>query len=300
MKKILILSIFSFVAFFATAQTNVVGGAGVVKVNGDPNLNTALALQDQRYEASQAWDTVANVMYVYKASNAAGSKWEVLASGDASTTNEGLLGVTAGGANTAVLQGYNSAGTATGNGVTVTGTAGIAVTETTSTNGGSITLTATDPSVTNETITAATVTGGNLRITEAGTNYDVPVTSIAPVQSVAQGTGITVTNAAGVYTVNATDASVTNEIQTISATAPSANSTTIANSLSGGSFTLSTTAPLSLTGAANAPVIGLAAPTAYDNHVAAGTGGVAIGGMFIASTTNTMGMTPGTAVFRQF
>jgi len=60
---------------------------------------------------------------------------------DASITNEGYTGVVASGAigfNDAKLQGYNSSGTATGNGTTFEGGTGITITETTSTNGGTI------------------------------------------------------------------------------------------------------------------------------------------------------------------
>ena len=54
--------------------------------------------------------------------------------------------------------------------------------------------------------TAFAINGTNLRITDGGGNLDVPVISIAPVQSVVQGTGpVTVTSAAGVFTVNNTD-----------------------------------------------------------------------------------------------
>jgi hypothetical protein len=58
---------------------------------------------------------------------------------DASQTNEGYLGISSGGANDALLRGYNGSGTATGTGVTINGGQGIAITETTpTTNGGTI------------------------------------------------------------------------------------------------------------------------------------------------------------------
>ena len=78
-------------------------------------------------------------------------------------TNEGLLGVTAGTGTTSVLQGYNLAGTAVGVGVTLTAGAGITLTETTSTNGGTITLTSPDPTyATYFASDAAATTGGVL------------------------------------------------------------------------------------------------------------------------------------------
>lgn len=50
-----------------------------------------------------------------------------------------------------------------------------------------------DLSATNELNTAFTVTGGNLRLTDAGGNLDVPVANIAPVQAVGEGYGIDIT-----------------------------------------------------------------------------------------------------------
>jgi len=98
---------------------------------------------------------------------------------------------------------------ATDAGTTYTGGTGIDVTGTVISNAG-------DLSATNELNTAALVTGGNLRITDAGGNLDVPVTDIAPVQSVAAGTGIsisgtstrTITNSAPDQTVSITGAGI--------------------------------------------------------------------------------------------
>lgn len=99
--------------------------------------------------------------------------------GDLSATNEGILGVGAGGANTATI----TTNTSGGNPITISGGGILAVTETTSTNGGTITLTANevDGSTTNELqtlsvsgTTTATVTlsnsGGSFSITGAGTS----------------------------------------------------------------------------------------------------------------------------------
>lgn len=72
-----------------------------------------------------------------------------------------------------------------------------------------------DASTTNELNTAFTVTGGNLRLTDAGGNLDVAVTTIAPVQNVAAGTGISVTPASNTYTVtNTGDTDASNDITT--------------------------------------------------------------------------------------
>ena len=98
---------------------------------------------------------------------------------------------------------------ATDAGTTYTAGTGIDVTGTVISNTG-------DLSATNELNTAALVTGGNLRITDAGGNLDVPVTDIAPVQAVAAGTGIsisgtstrTITNSAPDQTVSITGAGI--------------------------------------------------------------------------------------------
>ena len=60
---------------------------------------------------------------------------------------------------------------------------------------GKLDFVATDPSLSNELITAFGINGSNVRITEAGVNWDLPITSIAPVQSISAGTGITVGSA---------------------------------------------------------------------------------------------------------
>jgi len=87
---------------------------------------------------------------IYNSSNSSGTSGQVLTSQgsgawtwtnvDGSITNEGYLGVRSGGSNDAILQGYNSSGTATGSGTTINGGDGIAITETTSTNGGTINI----------------------------------------------------------------------------------------------------------------------------------------------------------------
>lgn len=142
---------------------------------------------------------------------------------------------------------------------TVSAGTGISVSQT----GQNYTVTNTgDLSATNELNTAFTVTGGNLRLTDAGGNLDVAVSSIAPVQAVAAGTGIsisgtttrTITNTAPDQTVSITgagisavtgtyptftitsteiDGSVTNELQTLSV---ATNTATLSNS--GGSVTI--------------------------------------------------------------
>jgi hypothetical protein len=98
---------------------------------------------------------------------------------DGSITNEGYTGVTAGGASSSVLQGYNSAGTATGTGTTINAGTGMTISETTSTNGGQITLTNSAPDQT------VSITGAGINVTSGtyptftitGTETDGSVTN---------------------------------------------------------------------------------------------------------------------------
>lgn len=80
--------------------------------------------------------------YVLQATGGLGVQW-VSTSGiftevDGDLANEGFLGVGSSGTNQSLLQGYNSAGTTTGTGVTFQAQQSITMTETTSTNGGTI------------------------------------------------------------------------------------------------------------------------------------------------------------------
>ena len=116
---------------------------------------------------------------------------------DGSITNEGILGVGAGGANDALL----TSNTSTANGVTFSGAGIVTVSESTSTNGGTITITGTevDGSTTNELQTIANtsdatshtatlsssggsvkfVEGSNITLTTTGTSLDGIVTIAA-------------------------------------------------------------------------------------------------------------------------
>ena len=154
---------------------------------------------------------------------------------DGSISNEGILGVGAGGANTATI----TTNTSTGNAVTVSGGGILAVTETTSANGGTITLTATevDGSVTNELQTIANTSnatshtatlsnsGGSIQLVEGtgitmattGTGLDgiVTITNSSPDQTVTltQGGIVSITGTYPSFTISATetDGSISNE-----------------------------------------------------------------------------------------
>jgi len=87
-----------------------------------------------------------------------------------------------------VGQNFTVTNTAPDQNITITGNTGITI-------GGAypdFAVSVSDQSATNELNTAFTVTGGNLRLTDPGGNLDVAVSSIAPVQAVAAGTGISI------------------------------------------------------------------------------------------------------------
>ena len=151
---------------------------------------------------------------------------------DGSVTNEGTLGVGAGGASSSVLLSNTSGAT----GVTVNAAGINTISETTSANGGSITITATevDGSITNE---------GTLGVGAGGASSSVLLSNTSGA------TGVTI-NAAGINTISETtsanggsititatevDGSVTNELQTIDNTSD-ATSHTATLSNSGGSI----------------------------------------------------------------
>jgi len=83
--------------------------------------------------------------------------------------------------------------------------------------------------------TAFGIVAGNIRITDGAGSLDLPVISVAPVQSVVAGTGgVTVTSASGVFTVNNTDPDqlLTNE-GALSVTAGTATTSVIHSNTSG-------------------------------------------------------------------
>lgn len=134
-----------------------------------------------------------------------------------------------------------------------------------------------DGSTANELNTAFTVTGGNLRLTDAGGNLDVAVSSIAPVQAVAAGTGIsisgtttrTITNSAPDQTVTISGATGTYPNFTVTPADGSetkvsagANVSVTGTGTTGspyvinatGSGTVSTTSPVSGDGSGGSPI----------------------------------------------
>ena len=112
---------------------------------------------------------------------------------DALITNEGIIGVGAGGANDALL----TSNTSTANGVTYSGSNTIAVSETPSANGGTILFQA-DTSLlatVNDVRTDLSYTGASSPVTlNSSTGNDVTVTAGTGIGLTASGTNLTVTN----------------------------------------------------------------------------------------------------------
>jgi hypothetical protein len=126
---------------------------------------------------------------------------------DGSITNEGRLSVSAGGANDALLN-TNTSGS---NSVMFAGGTGIAISETTSSNGGTITITNSAP---DQTVVLNAGTG----ISTTGTYPNFTISNTAPNQTVniTGSTGITVGGAYPNFTLTVADQSATNELQNLS------------------------------------------------------------------------------------
>jgi hypothetical protein len=90
-----------------------------------------------------------------------------------------------------------------------------------------------DLSATNELNTSFYVSGSNLALTDAGGTINVAVSSIAPVQAVSAGTGISISGTTNRTITNTGDLSATNEIQTLSL-----SGSDLSLSLGGGTVTL--------------------------------------------------------------
>jgi len=163
--------------------------------------------------------------------------------GDLSDSNEGILGVGAGGATSSTLT-SNTSGAA---GVTINAAGILSISETTSTNGGSITITGTevDGSVTNEGTLGVGAGGATSSTLLSNTSGATGVTvNVAGILSISESTSAN----GGSITITGTevDGSVTNELQTIANTSD-ATSHTVTLSNSGGSVQLVEGANVTLT-----------------------------------------------------
>ena len=126
---------------------------------------------------------------------------------DGSISNEGILGVGAGSATSSTILSNTSTSTP----ITLNAAGIISITETASSNGGSITLTGTevDGSITNE-IQDLSLSGQTLSLSSDPTTVTLPVIGITA------GTGISTSSTSGNFTItNTGDLSNTNELQQI-------------------------------------------------------------------------------------
>jgi hypothetical protein len=149
---------------------------------------------------------------------------------DPSLSNEGILGVGAGSGTSATLL----SNTSTSSAVTINAAGILAITESTSSNGGSITLTATevDGSISNEGVLSVGAGTGTTSLIQSNSSGSATITLT--------GAGITTVNESGnTITITSTevDGSTSNELQTIANTSNSTTHTaTLSNS--GGSIQL--------------------------------------------------------------
>jgi len=199
---------------------------------------------------------------------------------DGSTTNEGQLGVGAGGASSSVLTSNTSGAT----GVTIN-VAGInTISETTSSNGGQITITATevDGSTSNElqTYSHSGTTSYTNTLSNGGGSFTINAGGIN-----------TISHTAGTLTITATevDGSTTNELQTINNTS-NATSHTVTLSNSGGSVQLVEGAGISLTttGTSADGVVTIASTVVDQNGIYGGSGSLPTGGSTVTMNSNAL------------
>jgi hypothetical protein len=146
------------------------------------------------------------------------------------------------------------------------------------------------------------------RTLASGARWVAVPTGTPAVTSVVGAGDITATNVGGVVTVTYSDLdkNPTNEAQTLSSAAVSANSTKVnlsaVSGVGGGTLTITGGSGITLTGTANNLTITNPAYSGIvaDNPAHAATLAVAVGQSFVASLTNTMGVPAGTIVRRMF
>ena len=144
---------------------------------------------------------------------------------DGSTTNE-LQNLSLSGQSLSISSGTGVTlpvvGVSAGTGIGVSGSSGAFTVSNTG-----------DLSTTNELNTSFSVSGSNLALTDAGGTINVAVSSIAPVQAVMAGAGISISGTTTRTITNTGDLSATNEIQTLSL-----SGSDLSLSLGGGTVTL--------------------------------------------------------------
>lgn len=267
------VGVYSHEANNALNFRKLIQGTGVTVTGADSSITITNAAPDQTVSITGAGITTVSGTYpIFTVTST---------ENDGSTANEGVLGVGAGAANTSII----TSNTATANGVTLQAGGIVSLSEATSANGGTITITATenDGSTTNE-LQNLSLSGQSLGIS-SGTGVTLPVVGVsagtgiststsagvvtvsnsAPDQTVGiSGTGITVTGAYPTFTLTAADQSASNEGSlTVGA---GTGTTSIINSNTTGStpVTLSAGTNITLSEAGNTITIASSAPGVTD------------------------------------
>lgn len=193
MKHLFIALFFIYFLCPASGQNNIVKTAGVSYTAGGPTFTPG------RTGSQVAIDTVTWLWYEHNGTSWSASGYRVQTISGCSapayvpTKFQSLLVINACTAGQGGPELYKYNGSAweclncvdglnltAGSGITLTGTAP------------DITISAEDASTTNELNTSFSVSGSNLQIVDAGGTLTVPVSSIAPVQAVSAGTGISI------------------------------------------------------------------------------------------------------------
>jgi hypothetical protein len=252
----------TFIAFKAV-NNNAAGGVTLTLDGVGPkslfkNVNVGLAADD--IKAGQM------ITAIYD-----GTNFQLLSRGefaevDGSITNEGTLGVGAGGASSSVITTNTSGGT----GVTINASTGLSIAESTAANGGSITLTNSAP---DQTVSFTNGTG----ISVTGTYPAFTVTNTAPssggtVTSIGTGSGLTGGPITSSGTISISAAGVTNAmLANPSLTVTAGTGLSGGGSVPlGGSTTISLATPVSVANGGTGTGTSLTAGSV----VFAGTGGV--------------------------
>jgi len=261
----------------APDQTVSITGAGINVVTGTyPNFTvTGTEVDGSTSNELQTYGHAGTTTYTNTLSGGGGS-WSITGAGiaaisqtagaitvtatevDGSISNEGVLGIGAGSGTSSTLLSTTSGA----NAVTINAAGILGISESTSANGGSITLTATevDGSTTNELQTIAN--------TSNSTSHTATLSSSGGSLQIIEGAGVLLTTGGtglnGTVTIEAIDPSTTNEIQTYSASGAGPTSYDMTVS-SGGTVTLAEGSGIDLTRSGNTITVASTATSGYVN-----------------------------------
>lgn len=345
---ILTLILFVGLAISASAQA-VVGNAGVIHTDADPNTVTKIQTMDERYNGMLAYDATNVKLWCYDDAGAAGSKWvskDALITAFTYDAATGVLTITEAGntttATVAVMTGATGVADGEqglvpkpvagdegkflrGDGTWVTG----GTESTTVTDGNTVDLTLTgsditaeiDPDPNTENILTTSATGVLVDAPVDGVNnqvngIDITLNATEQVEvalNPGELTAVTIDAADELIIGDASDGGnpkkitaadlIEGDISIIAGTATGFGIDTDADAAAD----IAIDAPLNggiaiteTTGANGVGTFKLGGLTAYDDHAAAGVGGVELNDYFECSDLNTMGCTPGAFIKRKF